>query len=237
MDKPGRSSISMHYNFIVPFRNREDSLKVLLEELPKAIAIRPYITSYYIIIVEQLGDKPFNLGKLLNCGFDYVKKGFKSYSYSPWDVYFFHPVDLLPEDDTDYRHDEIGVTWLCDPNEHWGYPKAILMQNAYFQRINGFVSTFYGWGGEDFEMAIRCQVTETNYLNRKARFRSNESTDPRGLSIRQPPEIYHETIADLSKTKNVYYSGLNTLEYKKVKEVWLNEKTVHLYLDLKASYE
>ena len=226
----------MHYNFIVPFRNREDSLKVLLKELPKAIAARPYITSYYIIIVEQLGDKPFNLGKLLNCGFDYTKKGFKNYVYSPWDIFFFQPVDLLPAFDTDYKHDTSGITWLCDPKEHWGYPKAILTPNIYLEKINGFTSIFYGWGGEDFERAVRCQVTNTNFFNRQVSFISNESTDPKGLATRVAPETDNEVIADLAKTKNVFYSGLNTLEYKKMSEKWISEKIVKIQLDLKASY-
>ncbi|CAI5708622.1 unnamed protein product [Peronospora destructor] len=48
--------------------------------------------SFHIFILEQsLDGRKFNRGKLLNAGFDM--------SRNDYDVYIFHDVDLLPEDD------------------------------------------------------------------------------------------------------------------------------------------
>lgn len=221
------------YNFIIPYRGRADSLKVLLEELPKRINKMPYITRYNILIVEQDYEKLFNLGKLLNVGFHFLKNGgLPGYIYNPWDIFFFHPVDKLPAEDANYKHEEIGLCWLVDETEHKGYPKATLMQNIYMEKINGYCNQFYFYGGDDEEQAHRYQASETNYLLRKTNFTRNESSDPNGLAAKLPIEIAHEIICDLKIHKNIYYSGLNTLRYSIVSFDKIQDNTYRLLVKL-----
>ena len=55
------------------------------------------VSDYHIYIVEQSDDGyKFNRGKLLNVGFDYARKHHAKLQH---DVFIFHDVDLLPQDD------------------------------------------------------------------------------------------------------------------------------------------
>lgn len=222
-----------HYNFVVCYRNRPDSLKVFLEEFPKAISQRDYVASFNIIIAEQIEGKPFNLGKLLNCGFDYFKNGMKNYSYSPWDVFCFHPVDQLPINGpdywTDYKYDDIGFTWLCEKKYHAGYPKAFLGQNVYYEKINGLHNCLYGWGGDDEFMGYAAEFTETNYLIRQVNFRENESSVPSDRTI---SAATHEIIEEFKIHKNTRVSGLSTLQYTKLNETWLADNIVRILVKI-----
>lgn len=222
-----------HYNFIIPFRSRPDSLKIFLEEFPKAIKQRDYITSFNIIIVEQAEGKLFNLGKLLNCGFDFIRQGIKGRAYSPWDVFCFHPVDQLPINGpdywTDYRYELIGFTWLCEEKYHKGYPKAIIGQNVYYEQINGFHNCLYGWGGDDEFMAYAAEFTKTNYLIRQVKFIENESQI---LSDRVVSASTYEIIEEFKRHKNVYVSGLSTLQYTKLEETWIADNIVKILVKI-----
>ena len=56
---------------IVPYRNRPNQLKTFTERIASLINI-----PYELIIIEQVDDKEFNRGKLLNIGFNSaVKEG------------------------------------------------------------------------------------------------------------------------------------------------------------------
>lgn len=48
---------------------------------------------YAIFVIEQKDTETFNRGKLMNVGFEEVRKIYD------WQCYIFHDVDLVPEDD------------------------------------------------------------------------------------------------------------------------------------------
>ena len=79
---------------IVPYRDREDQLKVFLQ------AIEDYIDDidYHIIVVEQQDENDFNRGKLLNIGFIKAKA-------LGCDYVVFHDVDMLPIE-VDYSYSD-----------------------------------------------------------------------------------------------------------------------------------
>jgi hypothetical protein len=62
----------MKLGIIVPYRERESHLKKFLD------GIKTYFKTqslkYEVIVVEQLDDKPFNRGKLLNIGYIKAKE-------------------------------------------------------------------------------------------------------------------------------------------------------------------
>ena len=92
-----------------------------------------------------------------------------------WDCFIFHDVDLLPEDDrnlytcpaTNPRHMSVAVSkW----NYKLPYPSlfggVVAINTKQFRMLNGFSNEFWGWGGEDDDMAKRLarnKLTITRY--------------------------------------------------------------------------
>ena len=89
---PGKECVSKHrIAIIIPFRNRENHLPILLKHLIPILQRRLY--DFRIFVIEQ-GDKDaYNKGKLINVGFQEALK------ISDYDCFVFHDVDLIPEDD------------------------------------------------------------------------------------------------------------------------------------------
>ncbi|XP_056007185.1 beta-1,4-N-acetylgalactosaminyltransferase bre-4-like isoform X2 [Ostrea edulis] len=75
---------------IIPFRDREEHLRVLLNNL-HPILYRQQIM-YTVYVIEQADNKPFNKGKLNNIGYIEALKGDHT-------CFVFHDVDLIPEND------------------------------------------------------------------------------------------------------------------------------------------
>ena len=62
----------MKLGVIVPYRNRESHLKRFTDDTSKYLKSKNI--DFEIVIVEQLDDKPFNRGKLLNIGYIKAKQ-------------------------------------------------------------------------------------------------------------------------------------------------------------------
>jgi len=135
---------------VVPYRDREDHLKVFA----------PYMSKYLeeldheVYIVEQQGDGLFNRAKLCNIGYDVGRE--------TCDYFVFHDVDLLPlEVDYSFRRtpthlarrlDYLGYK-ACYPTNFGG---VTLMDKISFKKVNGFSNEYWGWGGEDDDLRMRC---------------------------------------------------------------------------------
>ncbi|XP_058677580.1 beta-1,4-galactosyltransferase 3 [Ammospiza caudacuta] len=144
---------------IVPHRNREGHLGHLLYYL------HPFLQRqqlhYGIYVVHQAGNCTFNRAKLLNVG---VKEALKD---EDWDCLFLHDVDLIPENDHNL--------YTCDP---WNPKHASVAMNKFgyslpypqyfggvsaltpdqYMKINGFPNEYWGWGGEDDDIATRVRL-------------------------------------------------------------------------------
>ena len=101
----------------------------------------------------------FNRTMLMNVGFTEAMKDFA------WNCCIFHDVDLLPEDDrnlytcpTQPRHMSVAVDkfkYKLPYKTIFGGVAAI--STSQFKKLNGFSNQFWGWGGEDDDMAKRIQ--------------------------------------------------------------------------------
>uniref|UniRef100_A0A8D2PUB5 Beta-1,4-galactosyltransferase 3 n=1 Tax=Zosterops lateralis melanops TaxID=1220523 RepID=A0A8D2PUB5_ZOSLA len=116
---------------------------------------------YGIYVVHQAGNSTFNRAKLLNVG---VKEALKD---EDWDCLFLHDVDLIPENDHNL--------YTCDP---WNPKHASVAMNKFgyslpypqyfggvsaltpdqYMKINGFPNEYWGWGGEDDDIATRVRL-------------------------------------------------------------------------------
>jgi hypothetical protein len=107
------------------------------------------ISDFHIYIVEQSDDgRKFNRGKLLNIGFDLARRNKRTRH----DVYIFHDVDLLPQNDLgdDYAKFpkvpyHIARVWDRYSNNPKYFGGVVSFSSSDFKRINGYPNTFWGW--------------------------------------------------------------------------------------------
>ncbi|CAF0939723.1 unnamed protein product [Adineta steineri] len=140
---------------IIPYRNRDMQLRIFINFM------HPFLQKqqldYQIFLVEPVNDISFNRALLFNIGF---REAMKIYS---WQCFIFHDVDLIPEDDRNIyscpaepRHMSVAVNTL-DYNLPYrtifGGVSALTVKQM--ESVNGFSNQFFGWGGEDDDMAGR----------------------------------------------------------------------------------
>ena len=93
---------------------------------------------------------------------------------SDWDCLVFHDVDLLAEDDRNLyscprlpRHMSVAVDKFKYKLPYKGlFGGVSAMSVEHFKIVNGFSNQYWGWGGEDDDMAKRLSrnnLTITRY--------------------------------------------------------------------------
>lgn len=212
----------MRVAVIIPFRKREEQLKIFLHHLHPVLQRQQLF--YRIIVVEQLADDPFNRAGLFNVGFAEALK------ISPFNCFIFTDVDLLPEDDRNYygcptspRHMSVAVDKF-----EYRLPYATIFGGVgaftkkHFEEINGMSNLFWGWGGEDDDLykrisSVGLKLTRPSMLLgrytmiRRAHFQSSKA-DPNRMNLLR------------NSDDRMTVDGLNTLKYD-LKEV-VEEKLV-----------
>lgn len=144
---------------IVPHRNREPHLRHFL------YYIHPFLQrqqlQYGLYIIHQAGNETFNRAKLLNVG---VKEAMKD---EDWDCLYLHDVDLIPENDHNIytcdrshpKHVSIAMNkfgYQLPYRTYFGGVSAVTPEQ--YLRMNGFPNEYWGWGGEDDDIATRLQL-------------------------------------------------------------------------------
>ena len=131
---------------IVPYRNREQHLKVFLKKMNQYLSTRNM--NYEIIVVHQDDAKLFNRGMLLNIGFKIAE------SYE-CDYVVFHDVDMVPLI-VDYSYSDIPLHLATDFKpikndverelfeEYFGGVTLFPMED--FRKIDGYSNKYWGWG-------------------------------------------------------------------------------------------
>jgi len=203
-----------HKNAIIlPYRNRERHLRWFLNYLHPML-MRQNV-EYRIYIVNQAGMGQFNRAKLLNIG--YVE----SQHDIQWRCFTFHDVDLIPEDDrilytcpfNNPRHLSRGVDkfkYVLPYADIFGGASQLTKEQ--FVRVNGYPNRYYGWGGEDDEMAYRINnagFKKIRYPASIARYKMIRHSRDKGN------EPNPKRIKELNSWKKYLKTdGLNSLTYK-----------------------
>jgi hypothetical protein len=161
---------------IVPYRDihvaqkRAAHLKAFLPHMHQFFAklkAKKLISDYHVYIVEQSDDgRKFNRGKLLNIGFDYARKNHITTGNSSkhkteqtttrrttplkHDVFIFHDVDLLPDDNLGSWYAEfpkvpihIARVWDRYSNNPKYFGGVVSFSESDYKRINGYPNTFW----------------------------------------------------------------------------------------------
>jgi N-terminal region of glycosyl transferase group 7/N-terminal domain of galactosyltransferase len=150
--KPLTFSTSQRLAVIVPIRDRETHLAVLV---PRLISkLNEQGINYRIVAAEQEYGKPFNRGALINAGLQYAADS--------CDYYCLHDVDAIP----------VEANYLC-PSQPLrlvtrliGSKSGLMRSPRYFSGVitlvreqalnaNGFSNQYWGWGKEDDDFLFR----------------------------------------------------------------------------------
>jgi hypothetical protein len=152
---------------------------------------------YRVLIIEQEGGLPVNRGALKNIGF---LLGCEDSDYTA-----FHDVDYLPIwADYSYVEDPTPIVWygaetrpiaanrsnmITIHNLDLYFGGVVLVPNAQFRCVNGFATTYWGWGYEDEDLRNRFGRARITLGRRKGTF-SPLLHDNEGYTLEgQPSEI------------------------------------------------
>ena len=146
---PANCSTRHNVAIIVPYRDRAAQLAVFLRH------IHPFLQRqdlhYRVYIINQVDQNLFNRAMLMNVGFAEAMKDFS------WDCCIFHEDDRnLYTCPTQPRHMSVAVDkfkYKLPYKTIFGGVAALSV--AHFRKLNGFSNQFWGWGGEDDDMADR----------------------------------------------------------------------------------
>jgi hypothetical protein len=131
---------------IVPYRLREEHLKVFIEKITEHLNKQEI--EFELIVVNQDNAKQFNRGMLLNIGYRYAKK-------LKCDYLVFHDVDMVPLE-VDYSYSDVplhlATNFVDDEGTESGLPfdeyfgGVTMFPIETFENITGFSNKSWGWG-------------------------------------------------------------------------------------------
>ncbi|KAL1123539.1 hypothetical protein AAG570_002616 [Ranatra chinensis] len=198
---------------IVPYRDRPLHLCVFLANMHPFLQRQQL--DYGIFVIEQAGNGDFNRAMLMNVGF------VEALGMRDFDCFIFHDVDLLPEDDRNLytcpdqpRHMSVAVdvfNYRLPYADIFGGVSA--MSREHFEKVNGFSNVFWGWGGEDDDMAARIKAA--------------------GLHIVRYPVTVARFENLYNGRKRLKTDGLNSLQYRRL-EVRLSKLFTWILVELSA---
>jgi len=153
---------------ITPYRDRIDNLRQFLPCMINFFGDSPI----EILIVEQMDNRPFNRGALLNAGFLLAPAS---------DYVVFHDVDLLPLDRScEYSKPSTGLCHLAGHAEQFGYALpyvnycggVLIASRHAFHLVNGYSNRYWGWGCEDDDLLARAWSENITIERRPGLYRS-----------------------------------------------------------------
>jgi len=121
-------------------------------------------------VIEQSPEKLFNRGLLCNIGFELYQK--------ECDYICIHDVDIIGEN-FDYSYESITTHLSArfrDNNYKEFYERClggvVLFPKQDFIKINGFSNQYWGWGAEDDDLRLRCDVMGVKVQRKQGSFQS-----------------------------------------------------------------
>ncbi|GFR29405.1 beta-1,4-N-acetylgalactosaminyltransferase bre-4 [Trichonephila clavata] len=209
---------------IIPYRDRLEHLATLLYTLHPLL--QRQLLEYRVYVVEQYGNDTFNKGVLMNAG---VREALRD---SDFHCFVFHDVDMIPEDDRNLyscpempRHLSVAVDKF-----NYTLPYTLLVGGVFsirlehFLAVNGYSNLYWGWGGEDDDMAYRIKYRKLEIIRPPetiARY-SMIKHDHRPES----PNAIRTALLRMAK-KRSSRDGLNTVKYR---VVWRHEHLAYTHL-------
>jgi hypothetical protein len=140
---------------IIPFRDREDHLHILLKYLTPIL--RRQLLQFKVYVIEQAGNCSFNRGMLRNIG------AVEAAKESDWHCFCFHDVDMILENDRNLYTCPESPKHLSVATDKFNYQlfsKAlfggvVIFTQEQFWKVNGYSNLYWGWGAEDDDLYHR----------------------------------------------------------------------------------
>jgi hypothetical protein len=201
---------------LVPYRDREENAKVFIEHMLKFFSDTlqgPVV----IFITEQVGDRPFNRGALINAGFLEVNKALND---TQGVVYVAHDIDMLPIDPKISYIDISNNTikHIYGPSHSLG--GICSFNKDVFEKINGFPNNYWGWGREDVCLLHRVKsqnvlIDNSLFYKRPSpkHFRELPPNQKRTWSKGDYDEKNRLLQDEIENPEYYKYNGLNTIQY------------------------
>ena len=246
-EKPTKDNLK-NIAIVTIYRDNENGSRKIqknhfLEIMPKLFKDKANIT---IIVVEQIKGDFFNIGKLKNIGFDLAKNSEINFSHI-----IFTDIDIIP--DTELIHyylkkPEIPMALAIQGTR---YHSRKLHQNKpfmgaccsftipLFENINGYSNSFWGWGAEDDNLALKIHQAGIKIgYPKNGSVLDLEEFNEKIISVKEKVQIIQK-----NKKENLAYekmavikdNGLNNLNYKIISKQNYNNnssKIIHVIVDL-----
>lgn len=195
-------------------------------------------------IVEQSNDgRRFNLGKMMNVGFDLYSK---SSSDNDW-VYMFHPIDLFPKEGISpylLGAEQIisGLVSIMRYNvigqDH--FYRACQYSPSVYRMFNGYTNNFWGWGAEDDEFFNRLRITQLQSQHTNLEFNTwcetKQDHEPDHPSPDYLAGLNHHSsnlgIANSLTRDRMLSDGLSNLQYTVLSENTISQSIKHIEVEL-----
>ena len=216
--------------FIMPFRDNGSNVRTsqffwLINTYIPIFIKQKADVQFFVINQGGHPDVPFNRAKLFNAGFQIAKKG-------DFDCFFFSDIDLMAMDDRvplkcidTPRH---YSAWLDSQNFKIAYKLifggTVAFTPEAFKDVNGFSNQFWGWGGEDDEMAVRVRNkfktfartdSETAHFHRLFHPRENGNSPATRILKTSDGAIFKHIKCSAKRSP---YDGLNTVDFEILEE-------------------
>lgn len=214
---PGHCVTKHNVAIIIPYRDRRQHLLQLLYHLHPMLQ-RQQI-HYRIFVVEQYGNDIFNKGALMNAAFSAVLERKLFHGASMFGCFIFHDVDMIPEDDRNlYTCTRLPVHLSVAVNEmNYTLPYRDLVGGVFkmnvksFLKVNGYSNLFWGWGGEDDDMAVRLATAHLPILRPPSSI--GRYTMIRHTKRSASPRLLRHKLLSTSKTR-ARLDGLNSMKHR-----------------------
>jgi hypothetical protein len=228
--------------------NKTHERKKQMEEFVEKmnVLLQPYC-QHYMYIVEQSDDgKGFNIGKTKNIGFDLAFK-----KKDGFDHFIFSDIDMIPDYDLIkyyVQSPKKGVVSLAVRGSRWSkktieevfFGGVISMTKETFQKINGYPNQYWGWGGEDRDVILRCcQEKVMNYKPSRGDIIDIEEYDAKRINIPEKLKLVSRNKEGLIVEKQFFdiqhykTNGWNSISYDILEITKRGENVEHVKVDLK----
>ncbi|XP_076461530.1 beta-1,4-galactosyltransferase 4-like [Babylonia areolata] len=195
---------------IVPYRDREANLHILLRNLLPFLWRQ--MLEFTVFLAQQTAEHPFNKGVLFNAAYR------ESLRQGNFTCFIMQDVDLLPMDHRNLYRCGQHPRHLCltSGQTAWKnklmYPLAfggaIALRRSHIELVNGFSVSYYGWGLEDDDLALRVK-------RKRLRIERYNIQIGKYYRLDHNRSAYNPRWNDLKRTLRQRQSteGLNTLNY------------------------
>ena len=231
--------------FIIPYRNREPEMKLFNAKMPLILDKQLGSDKYEIWYITQTDERLFNRGALLNIGFLEMKRKYANNDRWKNIQLIFHDVDIYLEKMgiLNYNTERGKVRHpYGDLRPQWGGILGCLciIYADDYNKTKGYPN-FFGWGGEDVALSLRCQaqkiiIDEHDFILRRSH---PYIIDP--ISHITPKEIAFTQVCDKRNLREVFFkenqkcpiNGFHNLHYEIIRDKMIDNINKIKMLDVK----